>query len=204
MKNKTLVTLALLTASLHAVAAQPSAPEGAAVLATGPGHAVIAKAATVTGKVIAIDHAARTASLKGANGHVLDVEIPPEAGKFDRVKVGDLVTVTYERALSLNLEKSGNGIRESSTQQAAAPTPEGAVAGGARGRQLTVVANVVAVDKRSNVVTLRGPKGNLLDLQVADPAQLELVKKGDQVRATYTEAVAITVARASGAGSSKK
>ena len=91
MKNKTLVTLALLTASLHAVAAQPSAPEGAAVLATGPGHAVIAKAATVTGKVIAIDHAARTASLKGANGHVLDVEIPPEAGKPRQARL-DMVT----------------------------------------------------------------------------------------------------------------
>lgn len=102
-------------------------------------------------------------------------------------------------ALSLSLEKSGSGIRESSAQKAAAPTPEGAVAGGARGGQLTVVADVVAVDKRSHMVTLRGPKGNLLDLQVADPEQLKLVKKGDQVRATYTEAVAITVAR-SGAG----
>jgi hypothetical protein len=42
-------------------------------------------------------------------------------------------------------------------------------------------------------VTLKGPKGNYVDLQLQDPKQLARVKKGDQVEAVFTEAVALTV-----------
>ena len=60
------------------------------------------------------------------------------------------------------------------------------------GRQVTVVADVVAVDKEKQLVTLKGPK-QTVDLKVRDPKQLALIAKGDQVEATYTEAVAIVV-----------
>jgi Cu/Ag efflux protein CusF len=40
---------------------------------------------------------------------------------------------------------------------------------------------------------LRGPQGNLVDLNVRDPEQLKHIKKGDQVRAVYTEALAVAV-----------
>jgi hypothetical protein len=39
---------------------------------------------------------------------------------------------------------------------------------------------------------LRGPK-RTVDLRVRDPKQIKLVKVGDQVEATYTEAVAVSV-----------
>ena len=58
---------------------------------------------------------------------------------------------------------------------------------------VSVLADVVAVDMKTSVVTLRGPKGNMVELNVADPGQLKLIKKGDQVEAVYAEAVAITV-----------
>ncbi|MGT2491639.1 hypothetical protein [Cupriavidus basilensis] len=41
-------------------------------------------------------------------------------------------------------------------------------------------------------VTLQGPKGKV-NLNVQDPDQLKNIKKGDQVQAVYTEAVAIAV-----------
>jgi Cu/Ag efflux protein CusF len=40
---------------------------------------------------------------------------------------------------------------------------------------------------------LKGPKGNTLDLLVQDPDQFANIKKGDQVEAVYTEALAISV-----------
>ena len=61
------------------------------------------------------------------------------------------------------------------------------------GRQMTVVADVVNVNSKSKIVTLKGPKGNMVDLKVEDPAQLANIRKGDQVEAVYTEAVAISV-----------
>jgi Cu/Ag efflux protein CusF len=48
------------------------------------------------------------------------------------------------------------------------------------------------------VVTLRGPEGHFVDLQVQDPAQLKRIKPGDQVQAVYTEALAIMVEPATG------
>jgi len=42
------------------------------------------------------------------------------------------------------------------------------------------------------VVTLKGPQ-RTVELKVRDPEQFKLIKKGDQVQATYTEAVAIAV-----------
>ena len=95
--------------------------------------------------------------------------------------------------LTLELKKGGNAIRSSSSMAASAAAPAGAVAGGAVGQQVTILADVVAVDTKGGFVTLRGPKGNIVDLVVPDPGQLKLVKKGDQVEAVYTEAVAITV-----------
>jgi hypothetical protein len=197
MKFSSLLIPVAMAAAFHAGAyAQAQAPQTVAVAGTAPGGAMIAGTTTVTAKVVAIDLATRTASLKGASGKILDVEVPPEAKNFDKVKVGDLVRVTYSRALTLQLNKAGNGIRESQSTVATAPAPAGAVAGGAIGHQLTILANVLAVDRKAGTVTLRGPKGDIVDLTVPDPAQLKLVKKGDQVQAVYTEAVAITVERA--------
>jgi hypothetical protein len=79
-----------------------------------------------------------------------------------------------------------------SSQAASAPAPAGAVAGGATAKQVVVMANVTAVNKKGGYVTLRGPKGNSVDVSV-DPSQLKLVKVGDQVEAVYTEAMALTV-----------
>jgi hypothetical protein len=72
-------------------------------------------------------------------------------------------------------------------------TPEGSKPGGTMGRELTIVADVVAVHPQSQTVTLKGPKGNTVDLVVEDPQQFANIKKGDQVQAVYTEALAISV-----------
>ena len=63
------------------------------------------------------------------------------------------------------------------------------------GRQVTVVADVVAVNEQTKVVTLKGPQ-RTVELKVRDPEQLKLIKKGDQVEATFTEAMAIAVTAA--------
>jgi hypothetical protein len=61
---------------------------------------------------------------------------------------------------------------------------------------VTVVADVVAIDAATKTVTLKGPH-RTVDLTVDDPEQFKRVNVGDQVRATYTEALAIEVQPAS-------
>ena len=193
MKIKNLSILAVAAAISSVAFAQAKAPEAVALAASAPGQAVLASKVTLTATVVAIDAAKRTVTLKGAQGKIVDVTVPPEAKKFDQIKVGDLVTVEYARALTLALKKAGDGIRGSTSQSATAGAPAGAVAGGAAAQQVTILANVTAVNKKEGYVTLRGPKGNSVDLAVPDAGQLKLVKVGDQVEAVYTEAMAITV-----------
>jgi len=52
---------------------------------------------------------------------------------------------------------------------------------------------VVGVDMKKKTVAVKNDKGEVVDLHVQDPEQIKLVKKGDQIQATYTEAVAIAM-----------
>jgi len=57
---------------------------------------------------------------------------------------------------------------------------------------VTVTASVIALDPPTQTVTLKGPK-QTVDVKVADPEQFKRISVGDQVEATYTEALAISV-----------
>ena len=60
-------------------------------------------------------------------------------------------------------------------------------------REITAIADVVAIDKKKSTITLKGPRGNSITLDVHNPEQFKVVKKGDQVDVTYTEALAVSV-----------
>ena len=152
-----------------AFAQQATPPATAVIAASAPGKGGVAGAVKVTATVVALDRGTRTATLKGAKGKIVDVVVPPEAKNFDQIRVGDLVTVEYLRALTLELKGPGS-IRSGSSQAASAPAPAGAVAGGSAARQVVIMANVTAVNAKENVVTLRGPKGNSVDVTVGPVA----------------------------------
>jgi hypothetical protein len=177
--------------SLEAYAQQP--PKGAVVTATSPGKGTIASAVEVRARVVGIDKATRTVDLKRANGQVVSIVAGDEVKNFNQIKLGDDVVVQYVRALTLTLMKSGSKETSVDVKTDAVRSKAGEQPGAAVGRQVQVVANVVAVDKKAKTVTLKGPRGNTVDLVLEDPKQLELVKKGDQVDAVYTEAVAISL-----------
>ena len=60
-------------------------------------------------------------------------------------------------------------------------------------KSVTVRGTVAAVDKEKGTVTLKGPKGRTVTLDVKDPEKLEAIKAGDPVVARYMEAVAFQI-----------
>jgi Cu/Ag efflux protein CusF len=74
-----------------------------------------------------------------------------------------------------------------------APAATGKAPGRAAGRAVQVKGTIAAIDKDAKTVTLKGPKGRTLTLDVQDPQKLEAVKVGDPVVATYMEAVAFQI-----------
>ena len=186
-----LVAFGLVPSFFPVQAQQPA--DGAAVLtATSPGEGAVELVAKITASVEAVDAANRTVTLKGPRGNIVTLVVGPEVDNFDQIKVGDLVVVRYLEALTLELKKDGTAMRERTERDVTdvAKPGERPAAGGAR--QVHVVADVIALDPETQTVTLRGPT-RIVDLRVRDPRQFELVKVGDQVEATYTEAAAISV-----------
>ena len=166
----------------------------AAVAQTRPAPAVMGAASVkVTATVVAIDQANRIVSLKGEDGEVSVFKVGPEVKNLAQVKVGDQVTSEYIRAIALELKPGGSGIRSSTQQQNTAAAAPGQMPAGGVANRIVITANVTKVDAAHNLVSVRGPKGNVFDLQVKDPATLAQIKVGDQVQATITEAVLIAV-----------
>ena len=172
--------------------AQPKAPQRSTVVASEPGKAVAVSVAEVTATVVAINTATRTVTLKGADGRVVDVVCGDEVKNFAQISVGDNVKVSYQEALTLELKKTRAPLAASGTTSEVRAEP-GARPAGAVGREVTVLADVVAVDPKKSTISLKGPAGNVVELKVRNQDHFKVVKKGDQVEAVYSEALAVAV-----------
>jgi len=196
---KSSVGILLVTAAISAspaLAQKPSASAGV-VAASAPGQGAVVSVVTASATVEAIDKESRVVTLKGPQGNVFSVVAGPEIRRFDEIKVGDEVVVRHTEAFTLELKKGGGGIRERVDTEAAARAAPGVQPGGAVARRVIVVADVIAVNARTQTITLRGPK-RIVDLHVRNPEQFKLAKVGDQVEATFTDAVAISLEPATG------
>ena len=191
MKQPSLIIVAASLVVAFGLPATAQA-EDKAVITTSPGQATIAQKRKITATVEAIDVAKREITLKGPKGKVVPLSVFAVSLKKKKVKVGDQLVVTYVEALSLTLKKEGKEIPARNTKSDAVRSASGAKPGGAVAEHTTVTADVIAIDQKTHMVTLRGPKQEV-DLYVADPAQLKLIKVGDQIEAEYTQALAITV-----------
>lgn len=167
-------------------------PETKVDVTRAPGQTTASGVAKVTATITAIDAPRRLVTLKTPAGKVMEMAVGDEARNFEQLRVGDQVTVAYQEALTVSLKK-GRGATTAQEREIAQRSEPGAKPGGTLGREVTVVAEVVAVNKDAQVVTVKGPGGRVVDLLVGDPEQMKDVRKGDRVQAVYTEAVAVSV-----------
>src|SRR5437764_13428610 len=188
--QKFLVALGFV--AVAAIAIPAGAQTGAVVAGKGPGMAGVAQTVQVTATIAAIDKATRDVTLKGPQGNEIVVTAGSEVKNFDNMKVGDQVNAQYVEALTVELKKGGGMTVARSDQGGVKEAQPGQKPGGIAGRQVTIVADVIDVNPAKQSVTLRGPK-RTVELVVPDPAQFKLIAKGDQVEATYTQALAIAV-----------
>jgi ribosomal protein L6P/L9E len=179
-------------ATLPALAQTKPAANAVVTAASAPGQATVTSLVTVSARVEAIDKTTRQVTLKGPKGNLNTVTAGPDVRNFDQVKVGDMVTVGYLEALTLTLKKDGKELRSTTETPVAARAAAGERPAGVVANQTEVTANVIAVDAKTQTVTLKGPK-QTVELKVPDAGQFKLIKVGDQIQAVYTEAIALSV-----------
>jgi len=194
MNTKSTLAFALIAVpfAATAVAQQPTATESTAI-SSEPGKAQVVRTVKISATVMAIDKATRTVTLKSPEGNPVDVVADEQVRNFDQIKLGDVVAVRYTEGVALELRKTKADAGEVTVSEQAMRAKPGERPAAAGERQITAIAEVVAVDPVKSTITLKGPRGNVVTLDVHNPDQFKVVKKGDQVDVTYSEALALSV-----------
>jgi hypothetical protein len=200
----TVSTLALVIAavsaaavSLSAHAQQPKAAGSAPAPATAPAQVADAKGAvevaTLTAKIESVDLANRMVTVKGPMGRVVALRVDDKVKNLAQVKAGDEIVLKYLEAVSVALVKGGPGRSETQTTTGPVTAPAGAKPGAAIAQTTKIVARVESVDPKTQTVLLQGPNGRYAEVKVRDAAVFNDIKAGDDVAATFTEAVVVEV-----------
>jgi hypothetical protein len=146
---------------------------------------------TLSGTVETIDHAKRVMNIKTADGKFETIDVPAGAKRFDELKVGDKVSVTYNNNVSARVKPPGEaavdtGSKASTAGQEARP-------GGTAVVQRTMTATISALDKSASSITFSGPNGWNYSRRVVDPTVFDQVKVGDKVDITWNTDVTVSV-----------
>ena len=188
------VPMQLLVVAALFSTALPLAAQTTSTMVEGRGAAEVV---TVKARVDSIDKAARRIVMTGPEGRSMSVVAGPDVRNFDQIMVGDTVVLKHVQALAVDLIKrpGSDGIREMVQREGVMVSPQGGMPGAMAGRETVIIANVWSVDKKRQVVTLRGARDGLKEFKVKDPARLAAVQVGDQVELKYVDAVAVGVTR---------
>jgi hypothetical protein len=104
-----------------------------------------------------------------------------------------VVTATMNQSLTLWLLAADQPAPELSVGADVYRAPAGQKPGGTVAADLSGVATVEAIAPDKKSVTLKGPRGNLVKLDVRDPKNLDGVAVGTRVGFAYSETLAIDV-----------
>ena len=184
---------ALLAASNYSVLSDDRPPAAGAPMSREDTVLV-----TVTASVEAIDYASREVTLKGPLGNKVTFTVDQRVKRLNEVKVGDLVQADYYVSIAAELRKPTAEEKKNPLVllgvAAKAPPGTSPAAGGLR--QFKVVTTIEGLDRPTQTITVKGPRGNYLTARVADPSRLTQMRIGENIVVTYTEALAISLQKA--------
>ena len=129
------------------------------------------------------------------NGTSVTVDVPASATRFEQVKVGDSVTISYYDRVIIRLKPAGEAAVDRTTTPTATPAA-GSNPGGTLASQRIATVTLTGWDPANRVVSFNGPNGvsytrGLMDS--TDPAILSGLKVGERVDVTWTVATRFSV-----------
>ncbi|WP_233834938.1 copper-binding protein [Paraburkholderia sp. ZP32-5] len=146
----------------------------------------------VQARVVAIDPATNSVTLRGPQGGEDTFDVNPQAADVSKLHIGDIVNIAYKKAMLVGVDKlAPNGIRQRIDTEVTQPAANGVVASA---RRVEVVATVRKIDRKNRTITLRGAT-RTETLDVSPDIPLEKLKVGDSVHAVFVSAVAASVER---------
>jgi hypothetical protein len=161
-----------------------------------PGREVVK---TVAATIEAINFETREVTLKGRLGNVFTVTAEPQIVRLNEFKVGDEIVLDYSVSMAAEIRPPTKEelakplvVTEDATKHQATQTP------GVEGYKIVeAVVTVEGLDRQTQTVTVKGPKGNYVTVKVKDPATIEKLKLGDTAFVVYSESFALRLEKAS-------
>ena len=153
---------------------------------------------TLRGTVQAVDATARTITIRGETGNVVTLDVPQTVQRLNEVKVGDVVSAVYYDQVTVTAHPAGAPDNDRLEPPIATPTP-GALPGGTVAQRRVTTVTITAWDPATRVVTFTVPSGATYSRHLVETTDANLMKGlkvGDRVDVTRTEAVRLTVERA--------
>jgi hypothetical protein len=158
---------------------------------TSPVRQLPTQTVTLSGTVATLDRNKRIVNIKKADGSFETVDVPPGAQRFDELKVGDKVSITFNNNVSARLKPPGEAPVDTATKTSTAgqgERPEGTAS-----VQRTITATIDAIDKNASSITFVGPNGWKYSRHIVDPTVLDKVQVGDKVDLTWNIDVTVAV-----------
>ena len=137
-----------------------------------------------------VDLDARKITLEGPTGNRVTCLVGKEVRNLPQVKVGDRVAITYVEAVAVRVVKRTAEHQERVVVERA---PEGGQPRGGISREVTLSAEILAIDRSRGSVTLRKGDGEVFTVVVARPGRLTGLNVGDLLSITYAESIALSV-----------
>jgi hypothetical protein len=148
--------------------------------------------------ISAIDPASREVTFRDSTGNTDTVVAGPEVKRFDELKVGDRLNITYYFARIYELRKAGSEPKPAGTAgtDTTKITPSaGALPGATVTRRMTETVAVRSTNLNAGTISVVRPDGSVVTRKMEDPSQIQGVVAGDRIDVTYTEGLLIDVER---------
>jgi hypothetical protein len=143
---------------------------------------------TTAGTIETIDQGKRAMNVKTADGSFVAVNVPESVQRFNELKVGDKVSVTYNNNVMVRVKAPDEAAVDTvDTGDAKSPTS---------GTQVTtrrMTANVVGIDRVASSISFEGPNGWKYSRRVVDPTVFAQVNVGDRVDIIWNTDLTVSV-----------
>ena len=149
----------------------------------------------MSGTVEALDLQKRELSIRTGLGILIVVPVDKRVTRLNEIAVGDKINVDYYVSVATE-------IREPTAQEKQEPisvatdtrkSAPGTAPTGAAMRILKAVTTVEGIDRPTQMLSLKGPRGNVYGVRASDEAKLGELNLGDKVVVYFTEAVAVSL-----------
>jgi Cu/Ag efflux protein CusF len=190
IKHGVLTLCVLSGLSFSAMAAEPEMSSG--FQRTGENTVSALNSLEMQAQVVSVDKKTREIQLKTEDGEITPIIAGPEVKNFSQIKKGDILKVHYMESLALELKKGGKEPIEVTRATDIDRAQVGQKPGAAVVDKVTSRGTVTKIDPKTQSVTVKGPN-RTVTFRVEKKDLFNKIKTGDQIEATYTEAMAISV-----------